>query len=125
LNQAYFKRNSWSGLARSCADYIFFFYSARFGAQSVYVKQRRFLMADKQNPTGNSPNEGEGNKTAARQYNEAQQRFAQSGKVEEKAREAEKALDGPEKEALQQAEAVGKRHSAGEDPAVENQKDQK
>jgi hypothetical protein len=79
-------------------------------------------MVDKQNPTGNSPNEGEGNKTAARQYNEAQQRFAQSGKVEEKAREAEKALDGPEKEALQQAEAVGKRHSAGEDPAVENPK---
>ena len=49
----------------------------------------------------------------------------QSGKVEEKAREAEKALDGPEKEALQQAEAIGKRHSAGEDPAVENQKYQK
>ena len=37
-------------------------------------------------------NEGEGNKTAARQYNEAQHRFAQSGKVEEKAREAERAL---------------------------------
>ena len=75
-------------------------------------------MDDKQNPTGNSPNEGEGNKTAARQYNEAQQRFAQSGKVEEKAREAEKAINGPEKEALQQAEVVGKRHSAGDDPAV-------
>jgi len=82
-------------------------------------------MDKKQNPMSNSPNEGEGNKTAARQYNEAQQRFAQSGKVEEKAREAEKALDGPEKEVLQQAEAVGKRHSAGEDPAVENQKYQK
>ncbi len=82
-------------------------------------------MADKQNPTGNSPNEGEGNKTAARQYNEAQQRFVHSGKVEEKAREAEKALDGPEMEALQQAEAIGKRHGAGEDPAVENQKYQK
>jgi hypothetical protein len=82
-------------------------------------------MADKQNPMGNSPNESEGNKTAARQYNEAQQHFVQSGKVEEKAHEAEKALDGPEKEALQQAEAIGKRHSAGEDPAVENQKYQK
>jgi hypothetical protein len=82
-------------------------------------------MDDEQNPTGNSPNEGEGNKTAAHQYNEAQRRFAQSGKVEEKAREAEKALDGPEEEALQQAEAVGKRHSAGEDPALANQKSQK
>jgi hypothetical protein len=86
------------------------------------TKPRRLLVADKQNPAGNSPNEGEGNKTAARQYNEAQQRFTQSGKVEEKAREAEKALDGPEKEALQQAEAVGKSHGAGEDPAVKKQK---
>jgi hypothetical protein len=79
-------------------------------------------MDDKQKFTGNSANEGEGNKTAARQYNEAQRLFAQSGKVEEKAREAEKAIDGPDKEALQQAEAVGKRHSAGEDPAVKSQK---
>jgi hypothetical protein len=78
-------------------------------------------MDDKQNPTGHSPNEGEGNQTAARQYNEALRRFAQSGKVEEKAREAEKAIDSPETEALQQAEAVGKRHSAGEDPAFKSQ----
>ena len=56
-----------------------------------------------------------------REYNEAQRRFAQSDKVEEKAREAEKALDGPEKEVLRQAEAVGKRHGAGEDPAVKKQ----
>ena len=79
-------------------------------------------MVDKQKPTSGSPNEGEGNKTAARQYNEAQQRFAQTGKVEQKAREAEEALDSPEKETLRQAEAIGKRHSAGEDPAVKNQK---
>jgi len=78
-------------------------------------------MADDKKPTDNSPNEGEGNKTAAREYNEAQRRFAQSDKVEEKAREAEKALDGPEKEDLRQAEAVGKRHGAGEDPAVKKQ----
>ena len=63
------------------------------------------------------PNEGEGNKTAARQYNEAQRRFAESGKVEEKAREAEKALDSDQRE-LRRAEAVGKRHKANEDPAV-------
>ena len=79
-------------------------------------------MVDKENPTSGSPNEGEGNKTAARQYNEAQQRFTQTGKVEEKARKAEKALDSPRKEMLRQAEAVGKRHSAGEDPAIKNQK---
>ncbi len=63
-------------------------------------------------------NEGEGNKTAARQYNEAQHRFVESGKVEEKAREAEKALDTPEKRELERAEAIGKRHVAEEDPKV-------
>jgi len=62
-------------------------------------------------------NEGEGNKTAAREYNEAQRRFVESGKVEEKAREAEKALDSDARE-LERAEAVGKRHAHGEDPAV-------
>ena len=73
-------------------------------------------MADKTNPSVQK-NEGEGNKTAARQYNEAQRTFVQSGTVEEKAREAEQALEGPEKETLQRAEAIGKRHSAGEDRA--------
>ena len=34
------------------------------------------------------------------------------------AREAEEALDGPEKAELQKAEAIGKGHSAGEDPKV-------
>lgn len=63
-------------------------------------------------------NEGEGNKTAARQYNEAQRRFVQSDAVEEKAREAEKAIEGGEKHELDQAEAVGKRHSHGEDPEI-------
>lgn len=62
-------------------------------------------------------NEGEGNKTAARQYNEAQRRFADSGKVEEKAREAEKSLD-TEKPKLEQAEPIGKRHKAAEDPEI-------
>ena len=78
-------------------------------------------MQDKQNErnTG-SRNEGEGNKTAAREYNEAQRRFVESGKVNEKAREAEKSLD-TEKDELARAEAVGKRHSHGEDPALKRQ----
>lgn len=63
-------------------------------------------------------NEGEGNKTAARQYNEAQQRFVKSGKVEEKAREAEQSLKTPEKPELERAEAIGKRHKADEDPEI-------
>ncbi|MGD9614783.1 MAG: hypothetical protein AB7H90_22335 [Alphaproteobacteria bacterium] len=64
-----------------------------------------------------SRNEGEGSKTAAREYNEAQRRFVESGKVDEKAREAEKALES-DKQELERAEAIGKRHSHGEDPAV-------
>jgi hypothetical protein len=69
-------------------------------------------------PQQSSRNEGEGNKTAARQYNEAQRRFVQSDAVEEKAREAEKAIEGREKRELDKAEAIGRRHSHGEDPEV-------
>jgi hypothetical protein len=63
-----------------------------------------------------SANEGEGNRTAARQYNEAQQRFVGSGKVEKKAREAQKALDGEEGKELRRAELVGKRRTAKKHP---------
>jgi hypothetical protein len=63
-------------------------------------------------------NEGEGNRTAARHYNKAQQRFVKSGKIEEKAREAEAALDGKEGAELERAEAEGKRHIAEEDPEI-------
>jgi len=64
-------------------------------------------------------NEGEGNRTAAREYNQAQQRFVKSGQVEEKAREAERDLDKVSiRRELEHAEAVGKRHIAEEDPQV-------
>jgi hypothetical protein len=64
-------------------------------------------------------NEGEGNRTAAREYNQAQQHFVKSGQVGEKAREAERDLaqDSIRRE-LEHAEAVGRRHSAGEDPEI-------
>lgn len=63
-------------------------------------------------------NEGEGNRTAAREYNQAQQRFVESGKVDEKARDAERALEGSERRDLEHAELVGKRHAAKEDPEI-------
>jgi hypothetical protein len=78
-------------------------------------------MAEHQDKKSQEPtqrNEGEGNRTAARQYNEAQHRFVQSGKVDEKAREAEQALDSPEKSVMERAEAVGKRHKRAEDPEI-------
>jgi hypothetical protein len=64
-------------------------------------------------------NEGEGNRTAAREYNQAQQRFVQSGKVEDKARQAERDIrDKDIRQELEHAETVGKSHAAGEDPEV-------
>jgi hypothetical protein len=64
-------------------------------------------------------NEGEGNRTAAREYNEAQRRFIRSGKVDQKAHEAERDLhDETIRRELEHAEAVGKRHVAEEDPQV-------
>ena len=75
-------------------------------------------MNDKSRDRGMTPpNEGEGNKSAARNYNEAQRRFVESGKVAEKARQAERSLD-IEKRQLERAEAVGKRHQHREDPEI-------
>ena len=73
-------------------------------------------MTDKQHK--DQKNEGEGNRTAARQYNEAQRRFVKSGKVEEKAKEAERAIADKEGDALREAELVGKRHTHEEDPEI-------
>ncbi len=54
-------------------------------------------------------NEGEGNKTAARHYNEATTDFAKDkAKVDQKAREAVKAVDGPDGAKLRDAEEAGK-----------------
>ena len=63
-------------------------------------------------------NEGEGNRTAAREYNKGVQDFVKTGQVKKKAREAADALDGPEATELRQAEEAGKKHSHGEDPAL-------
>lgn len=52
-------------------------------------------------------NEGEGNKTAAREFNREQKKFAESDKVKPAAEEAKRAVDGKEKEALEQAEREG------------------
>ena len=73
---------------------------------------------DQQDRKGSRPsaNEGEGNRTAARQYNDAQQRFVRSGKVEKKAREAQKAIEGKEGKELREAELVGKQRAAEKDP---------
>jgi hypothetical protein len=63
-------------------------------------------------------NEGEGNRTAARAYDADQRAFVRSGKVDEAARDAAEARRGAEKAELDRAEAAGKAHSHGEDPAL-------
>lgn len=63
-------------------------------------------------------NEGEGNKTAARNYNEETRKFVESGQVKKGAEAARAAVDGAEHEELEQAEAAGKARAKGEDPAV-------
>jgi uncharacterized protein (TIGR02284 family) len=63
-------------------------------------------------------NEGEGNKTAAKEYNEATKKFAQSGKVDQKAQEAAQARSGAERQEMDRAEQAGKSHAKGEDPKI-------
>lgn len=75
-------------------------------------------MAGKKSDDAGQRNEGEGNRTAAREYNKAQQEFVRSGAVEKKAHEAEEAVEGKEGKTLERAEAEGKRHIAEEDPQV-------
>jgi hypothetical protein len=52
-------------------------------------------------------NEGEGNKTAAREFNRDQTKFAQSDKVRPAAEKAKRAVEGSEREQLERAEKAG------------------
>jgi len=56
-------------------------------------------------------NEGEGNQTDAKRFNEEQAKFAKSGKVPAAAADAKEAFEGPERQALEEAEAEGKSHA--------------
>lgn len=49
-------------------------------------------------------NQGEGNREAAKAYNEEAQRFVKAGKVESGAADAKAAVEGPEKAELEEAE---------------------
>jgi hypothetical protein len=59
--------------------------------------------------TGKQPNEGEGNRTAAKDYNRRTEEFVKSGKVEPSADKAEHAIEGGERDELEKAEQAGKR----------------
>jgi hypothetical protein len=57
-------------------------------------------------------NEGEGSRTAAKQYNEATRKFVESGEVDKAAKDAEQAIEGDEAEELKRAEDEGRAHAA-------------
>jgi len=58
--------------------------------------------------------QGEGNYDAARDYDEKVAAHAKNlKKVEAEAKDAAKALDGPEREELEKAEAEGRSHAKG------------
>lgn len=50
---------------------------------------------------------------AARTYDNNVKKFEQSGRVNEKVKEAEQALEGPERDELKRAEEAGKRRARG------------
>jgi hypothetical protein len=65
---------------------------------------------------GKSQLQGEGNYDAARKFDAEERAFVESGQVEQKAQEAEEALDGPEGEALERArKETGERGHMPED----------
>ncbi len=92
--------------------------------------------ADKnQGHEGQGKIQGEGDYVAGRRFQDAERSFVAKGDVERKAREAEKALEGPEAEALERARretGKGKVHAkpdSGEmadasDPHVEENLDE-
>lgn len=73
--------------------------------------------------TGKQRNEGEGNKTAAKEYNEATREFARSGKVDKQAEAAAQAREGAERKELDRAEQAGKSRAKEEDPQLNRQRE--
>jgi hypothetical protein len=55
-----------------------------------------------------SKNEGEGNRTADRRYREGVRRHVESGESDAAAKEAQRAIEGPEGDELRQAEEAAK-----------------
>lgn len=61
--------------------------------------------------------QGEGNYEAAKEYDDAQRKFVESGKVDAAARAA-KPKSAAEAEEMKRAEKVGRSHAKEEDPAL-------
>ena len=68
--------------------------------------------------------QGEGDYEAARRYDKAAREFAESGKVEEAARDA-KPSSAEEADELRRAEREGKSHATGKDPRLNEPADKR
>jgi hypothetical protein len=60
--------------------------------------------------TDKSKIQGEGNYDAARKFDAEERAFVEKGGIEQKAKEAEQALDGPEGEDLERARKAADEH---------------
>jgi hypothetical protein len=65
-------------------------------------------------------NEGEGSRSAARNYDKATAQYVKSGRVEEAAKKAEAALDGPEGDELREAELAAQATVPGDNERPTN-----
>jgi hypothetical protein len=68
--------------------------------------------------------QGEGNYDAAKEFDDAEKKFVDSGKVDQAARDAEP-KDEQEKEALERAEEEAKGHAKGEAPPTPRSRDRR
>jgi hypothetical protein len=65
--------------------------------------------------------QGEGNYDAAKEFDEAEEKFVKSGKLDQAARDAEP-KSPEEKEAMERAEEEARSHAKDEDPALKRPK---
>jgi hypothetical protein len=86
--------------------------------QSAFSPSETDMPADTQRPEDDNPEmQGEGNRTAARHYNQATKRFVEQGKVDPAA-QASNPGSAEEQREMERAEDEGKSHAKGEDPAL-------
>jgi hypothetical protein len=76
-------------------------------------KSEKNANANDGNAARGDANEGEGNYTAARHYNDATRDYVKSGRVDQAAKKAEAAVEGPEGKELREAELAARATDPG------------
>ncbi len=83
------------------------------GVYGAWPVPQGFSLRSKETVMADNKIQGEGDYISGKKYQDMQHEFAEKGPVEQKAREAEQALDGREGEALEEARkdtGAGKTH---------------